>query len=104
MSSVAFDLIPEEEEVQTIVYLYELNQWGIGTLITHGARTFRNVKVNEKISVSLDLTLNSYNVRKGSRLAVVIDAGDSLYTQPQKNEGHFKIVHDGESKLKLYLP
>ena len=101
---VMVDLIPNSPELRLVAYLYDLDRWGKGTLISHGVVSLRGLIEGEEISINLDLALNSYDIEKGHRFALVIDGGDQLYGKSSAQSEGFRIVHDGSQKLALLIP
>ncbi len=63
-------------------YLYDVNEFGLGTLITHGAFSDHEAPANTYHWVDVDLVPASWDLPAGHRLAIAIDTQDPLYTQP----------------------
>ncbi len=64
-----------------VVYLYEVDSWGTGTLITHGASTLSTVSGRDT-DLILDLQAVAHDFPKGSRLGLAIDNVDPMYANP----------------------
>ncbi|MCU0823319.1 MAG: CocE/NonD family hydrolase [Leptospira sp.] len=64
-----------------VVYLYEVDSWGTGTLITHGTSTL-TVSSGRDADLTLDLQAVAHDFPKGSRLGLSIDNVDPMYANP----------------------
>lgn len=73
------------KHVQLVAYLYEVNLFNVGTLITHAPISIRNATVGKSYSIDLDLVAVSYDVKAGNRLVLVVDTQDLLYSKPASN-------------------
>lgn len=88
---------------QVVVYLYEIDSWGIGKLITHGV--FSNLSSKKPTGQFLfELVATAYDLEKGSQLAIVIDGEDILYGKfPNRAERIF-LEHSLFETNKILLP
>lgn len=65
-----------------VVYLYEVDVWGTGKLISHGTATFFGVK-GKDTDLNVDLQAVAHDFPVGSRLALAIDNIDPMYAVPK---------------------
>ena len=65
-----------------VAYLYDVDAFGIGKLITHGPLTDYDAAAGQVQSVDLDLVAAAYDVPAGHKVALVIDTFDLLYAPP----------------------
>lgn len=65
-----------------VVYLYEVDFWGTGKLITHGTATLFGVK-GKDTDLNVDLQAVAHDFPAGSRLALAIDNIDPMYAVPK---------------------
>ncbi|EMJ85391.1 alpha/beta fold hydrolase [Leptospira meyeri] len=65
-----------------VVYLYEVDFWGTGKLITHGTATLFGVK-GKDTDLNVDLQAVAHDFPVGSRLALAIDNIDPMYAVPK---------------------
>lgn len=102
---VEIALGPHESKVQLVAYLYDVNSWNKGRLITHGVMTVQK-PTQSSAHYELDLAITGYDIPKGHRLALVLDTVDPLYTPalPPGNLYTVKIIQDRMSPTLLQLP
>ncbi|TGL50776.1 esterase [Leptospira meyeri] len=65
-----------------VVYLYEVDFWGTGKLITHGTATLFGAK-GKDTDLNVDLQAVAHDFPVGSRLALAIDNIDPMYAVPK---------------------
>ncbi|WP_039925775.1 alpha/beta fold hydrolase [Leptospira vanthielii] len=65
-----------------VVYLYEVDIWGTGKLISHGTATLFGVK-GKDTDLNVDLQAVAHDFSIGSRLALAIDNIDPMYAVPK---------------------
>ncbi|MDZ4728225.1 MAG: CocE/NonD family hydrolase [Leptospira sp.] len=65
-----------------VVYLYEVDFWGTGKLISHGTATLFGVK-GKDTDINVDLQAVAHDFSVGSRLALAIDNIDPMYAVPK---------------------
>ncbi len=85
------------------VYLYDVNEFGLGTLITHGVFSDHEVAVNNYHWVDVELVPASWDLPPGHKLAVAIDTQDPLYTQPTFENYSISIKHSNTKHSYLEL-
>ena len=62
-----------------VIYLYDVNLFGTGRLITQIPYTYSNVTPGAPIALNIALNAAAYDVPAGHRLAVIVDTKDPLY-------------------------
>jgi predicted acyl esterase len=70
-------------------YLYDVDDLGVGTLLTHGILGSYNRTAGQRYTLNLEFAATAYDLPAGHRLAVVIDTADPLYGQPA--DGYYNV-------------
>ena len=94
------NLDSHEKPFQIIAYLYDVNEFGAGKLITHGAVSGSKIKGE----VDLEIVATAYDIPKGHRLALVIDTKDLLYAAKSLKPFKLDLNFDGTSRNYLNIP
>ncbi|VUD68886.1 hypothetical protein TDB9533_04245 [Thalassocella blandensis] len=91
------------EYLQLIAYLYDVDENGIATLITHAPITKHNMVQNQTRHLNMELVATAYNVEKDHRIALVFDTFDLLYDLPTllPYEARFHYSQDYQTSLTL---
>ncbi len=97
-------ITPSKTKAQLHVYLYEVDKWGMGTLITHGPRTLNEATPGKAVNVAVDLVATSYNVKSGNKLAIAVDTFDALYAVPTLAVYNVKFHSSSSQQNTLVLP
>ena len=88
---------------QVFFYLYDVDKLGCATFITHGFRTFWDAKPNKIMRVKINFVTIAYDLKKGHKLAVVMDTSDDNYGKPTflpfKVSVHYGKNYDEQSVL-----
>ena len=79
---INLQLKTSSSKMQLNAYLYDMDQNGIGTLITHGPVTYYNAKEGETMSINWELVATAYDIPAGHRIAIAFDTFDALYAIP----------------------
>ena len=79
---------PSQKRGMLVAYLYDVDQLGWGTVITHRARAVHWATPGQSVEFNFDLNAIAYDVAPGHKLALVFDTADHLYGAP---------VHFGEA-------
>ena len=95
---------------QVLMYLYDVNENGYATFITHGFRTFYDweftstglSKVRNVIDIPLVAT--AYDIPAGHHLALVIDTGDFNYCRPDGLPFMLALHHGVNGQSSLTVP
>lgn len=95
-------LAPHSRPQELVVYLYEVDDYGVGTLITHGVITEHETR-DQVGKVTVELNVNAYNISQGRRLAVAIDASDPVY-QKTETSSRIALAHGKDTVTSLELP
>lgn len=86
-----------------VVYLYEVDFWGTGKLISHGTATLFNVK-GKDVDLNVDLQAVAHDFPAGSRIGLAIDNIDPMYAVPKPISLYtttFKHITNTASTLKF---
>lgn len=75
-------ITPSLAQTELVVYLYDVDSLGIGTLITHGPASLHSATPGKTIQLSMELSATAWNVAAGHKLAIAIDTYDPLYSVP----------------------
>lgn len=101
---VQLNMRPAQSQAQVLAYLYDVNEFGIGKLITHSARSVHWATPGQTISFPLDFHMMSYNVPKGHHLSLVIDTKDPHYAPANKTDFRFDLVFGATAPASLTIP
>ncbi len=102
--SVTLQIQPKYEKVQLVAYLYDMNNLGIGTLITHGVITMPEADSGDKITVDFDLVTTAYDVPAGHRLVLAIDTKDPQYKSPTGVDYFVDFEYRSNKQSSLRVP
>jgi predicted acyl esterase len=72
-------LIPAADTAHVVVYLYDVDALGTGTLITHGTASLHDVAPRQLQTLHVDLNATAYDLPASHRLAIVVDTMDAQY-------------------------
>ena len=75
---------PSMPNAQVIAYLYDVNIFGKGTLLTHSAWTLRDVKPGKSVKLKFDFRILACRIPKYHRLALVLDTYDKRFGFPER--------------------
>jgi predicted acyl esterase len=75
-------IIPSLPQAMLVVYLYDVDSTGTGTLITHCPISVHSATPGKAIQLSMELKATAYDVPAGHKLAIAIDTYDPLYSVP----------------------
>lgn len=70
---------PSESKAQIFAYIYDVNEAGVGKLITHGGKTFHDFDGEDAVQTDVEMNAVNYDFPPGHRLVVAIDNFDWLY-------------------------
>ncbi len=93
------------DTAHVVVYLYDVNLVGVGTLITHGTASLHDIAPGRLQTLEVDLNAVAYDVPAGHRIAIVVDAFDVQYAgrMPFWTELSFHYEADGQMMFDLPL-
>jgi len=80
--SVSLRIQPHYHKVQLVAYLYDMDAWGNGRLITHGVVTLPDADWGKKVRVNFDMVTTAYDVPAGNKVVIAIDTKDPQYKSP----------------------
>ena len=89
---------------QTVAYLYSVDPFGFGTLITHGPVTIHNGNANQDRFVHIEMIATAYDLPAGHKLALALDNYDPQYSPPHLNAYEVNVVYGANRVSKLTLP
>lgn len=101
---VQLQMRPAQAQAQVIAYLYDVDEFGIGKLITHSARSVHWATPGKTISFPMDFHMMSYDVPKGHRLSLVIDTKDPHYAAANKTNFKLDLVFNASTRATLTIP
>jgi predicted acyl esterase len=101
---VSLQVQPHHDKVQLVAYLYDMDFWGTGTLITHGVITLPNAQSGKKIQVDLDLVTTAYDVPEGHRVVLAIDTMDPQYKTPTSANYYLDFEFSSSKQSVLTIP
>ncbi|MEV4704563.1 alpha/beta fold hydrolase [Actinoplanes sp. NPDC049316] len=90
---------PHRPDGTVVAYLYDLDAWGIGRLITHAPTSWHGAAGPFPVELSLPMT--AYDVPAGHQLALVVDTKDPLYFD--SNTRGAPLTFTGPSWMELPL-
>ena len=80
--SLSLQIQPKYDKIQLVAYLYDMDRFGTGKLITHGVMTLPVADNGKKIQVDLDLVSTAYDVPAGHKVVLAVDTKDPQYLSP----------------------
>ncbi len=102
--SVTLQIQPKHNQVQLVAYLYDMDWFGTGKLITHGVITLPNAQSGKKITVDFDLVTTAYDIPKGHRLVLAIDTKDPQYQSPTNTNYNLDFEFSSSKQSVLSVP
>ena len=94
---------PSAETTSLFAYLYDVDQAGAGSLVTHKPVTLRDAVPGEPQQVDLALEPAHWKVPAGHRLVLVVDTVDPRYESAEASTATFGSPADAESTLEIPL-
>lgn len=79
---VSLQIQPHHNQIQLVAYLYDMDFWGTGRLITHGVMTLPATQSGLKQKIDFELVTTAYDVPAGHRVVLAIDTQDPQYKTP----------------------
>jgi predicted acyl esterase len=102
--SVTLQVQPKHNQVQLVAYLYDMDKWGTGKLITHGVVTLPNAVSGKKITVNLDLVATAYDVPAGHKVVLAFDTKDPQYKSPTDKNFYIDFEFSSSKQSTLTIP
>lgn len=91
-------------QMQLVAYLYDVNNLGVGTLITHGPVTLYEAVPGQPTRVTFEMVATAYRVADGHHLVLAMDMEDSLYGTPTDADYEVTFYYDESSAPLLLIP
>lgn len=101
---IQLNLQSTSENFMLIGYLYDVNPWGVASLITHGPVSVHGHPRNQLVEVDMALSATAYDVAEGHSLALVFDTVDLLYDVPTFLPYALTFDFDGDAAMTLRFP
>ncbi|MDA2807285.1 CocE/NonD family hydrolase [Nocardiopsis suaedae] len=95
---------PTAADQSLYFYLYAVDRYGTGSLITHEPYTLRGAEPGEPVEVGLRMEPVVWDVAAGQRLALVVDTEDSRYTDSGDRGERVEIGSTEEAPAALSVP
>ncbi len=86
-----------------VAYLYEVNELGLGRLVTHGA-VAREVPPNQPFPLRLEMQAAARDLQPGNHLALVIDSDDPQYMLPGNGGFALRFLFSPDHRPLLQVP
>lgn len=102
--SVNLSLQPHAQVAQIFAYLYDMDAFGTGTLITHGAYTLPQVNDKETVNVDIELVTTAYDIPAGHRLVIAFDSKDIEYKSVTSSGYRLDIEFNRNQQNLLHVP
>jgi predicted acyl esterase len=92
---------PSKKDAQVIAYLYDVNMFGYGELISHSAWTLCNVKPGVRKRLSFEFQAIAWRLKKNHRLAWVFDTYDERCGFPDRPDYKVRFNYDDKPVLRI---
>lgn len=102
--SVSLMVQPHYSKVQLVAYLYDMDFFGTGRLITHGVMTLPEAEWGKKVRLDFDLVSTAYDVPAGHKLVLAIDTKDPQYKSPTGVDYYIDIEYLNKNQSTLTVP
>ncbi|MFV2198713.1 CocE/NonD family hydrolase [Nocardiopsis sp. LOL_012] len=99
-----FTAAPTSADQTLYVYLYDIDAWGRGALVSHAPYSLHGATPGEPVQVGVDLQDIVWDVPAGHRLAVVVDSGDLRYSEENDPWDRVTVGSDEESPARVTVP
>eukprot|EP01012_Entosiphon_sulcatum_P003310 TRINITY_DN11008_c1_g2_i1.p1 TRINITY_DN11008_c1_g2~~TRINITY_DN11008_c1_g2_i1.p1 ORF type:complete len:552 (-),score=112.08 TRINITY_DN11008_c1_g2_i1:213-1868(-) len=98
-------IVPSAPRVQVVAYLYSVDDLTKeGILLDHATQSLWDVEVNAPVRVFLYFRLMAFDVDKGRRLALGLNAYTDLYEAPSKGPYSITVLYGEGKQPQLHLP
>jgi predicted acyl esterase len=102
--SVKLQIQPKHDKVQLVAYLYDVDWWGTGKLITHGVVTLPDATPGDKVTVDFELVTTAYDVPAGHKVVLAIDTKDPQYKSPSSAAYYVDFEFSSRKQNVLKIP
>ncbi|MDE2593206.1 MAG: hydrolase, partial [Burkholderiales bacterium] len=89
---------------QVLAYLYDVDDLGIGTLISHGARSVHTATAGQTISYPIGMHMAAYTVPAGHHLSLVLDTQDAHYAPASNSTFGMDFMFSSSLLSSLTIP
>jgi predicted acyl esterase len=96
------NLISSATNGTVVIYFVSIDKLNFGHLFTFSPWTFKNVTPNEQFSLSIDMTMTSYDMPKGNKLGIVIATHDRLYLDQTPVDSTISIVSGSTLQMPIH--
>lgn len=97
-------VIPDDGTYQLNFMIYDVDEKGTASLVTHSPITIREGTANQEQQIDLRMNVVSYRFQSGHRIRLVVSSQDLAYVLPMPNSFTVKVVMGGGSGTRLDLP
>jgi predicted acyl esterase len=101
---VSLTIQAHAKQAQIYAYLYDMDEKGVGKLITHGAYTLPNINHKEKVNIDIEMVTTAYNIPSGHRLVIGFDSKDIEYKSITKKGYRMDIEFERKQQNILTIP
>ncbi len=102
--SVKLQVQPHYDKIQLVAYLYDMDWFGTGRLITHGVITLPQAPWGSQIELNLDMVTTAYDIPAGHRVVLAIDTKDPQYKSPTGVDYYVDFEFNRNKQSKLTIP
>jgi len=102
--SVSISVESNYDKLQLVAYLYDVDWFGTGQLITHGAMTIPQAPWGDTVQLNFNLVSAAYDIPKGHRLVLAIDTKDPVYKSPTSADFFIDFKFDRDLTNVLHVP
>lgn len=95
---------PTAPNTSLFAYLYDVDQLGNGSLITHKPMTLRDAAPGQPQQVDIGLEPASWKVQAGHRLVLVVDTVDPRYDSESSRGSQVKFSSSAQAPSQLDIP
>jgi predicted acyl esterase len=96
------NLISSATNGTVVIYFVSIDKLNFGHLFTFSPWTFKNVTPNEQFTLSIDMTMTSYDMPKGNKLGIVIATHDRLYLDQTPVDSTISIVSGSTLQMPIH--
>ncbi|WP_199351101.1 alpha/beta fold hydrolase [Haliangium ochraceum] len=97
-------LVSGADTAHVVVYLYDVDAFGTGTLITHGTASLHDIAAGQVQTLEVDLNAVAYDLPRYHRLGIVIDTVDPLYASRTPGGTATDLPFSVSGQMGLELP
>ncbi|GAA3748989.1 putative acyl esterase [Spinactinospora alkalitolerans] len=95
---------PSRADTSLFVYLYAVDRYGTGALITHKPVTLRDAAPGEPVAIDVELDPVVWDVPAGHELTLVVDTKDPRYTSESRIGGEVEFGSPEDDPSWLSVP